>query len=120
MLDHVHLLVQGVATTQLTEDSGKDLILRIVGKINMEILGGPFAYRSEVVGNEGITVITAITTSHIVLHTWYTGMVQLDVYSCKDFKLTDITDILELFGIINIKTKFLDRSNGFKDLTSLT
>jgi S-adenosylmethionine/arginine decarboxylase-like enzyme len=116
MLKHIHLLVQGNATDQLTESSLQSLILTIIDKIDMEILGGPFIYRSDVLGNEGLTAITAITTSHIVVHTWDTGLVQIDVYSCKDFNIKDITNILQTMSIVNIKTKLLDRSNGFTDL----
>jgi S-adenosylmethionine/arginine decarboxylase-like enzyme len=116
MLKHIHLLIQGTVTDQLTESSLQTLILTIIDKIDMEILGGPFIYRSEVIGNEGLTAITAITTSHIVVHTWDTGLIQIDVYSCKDFKIKDIINILQTMSIIDIKTKLLDRSNGFTDL----
>lgn len=116
MLKHIHLLVQGTVADQITASGLQLLILTIVDKIDMEILGGPFIYRSEVPGNEGLTAITAITTSHIVVHTWDTGLIQIDVYSCKDFKIKDITDILQTIPITDIKTKLLDRSNGFTDL----
>lgn len=82
----------------------------------MEILGGPHTYRSDMPGNEGFTILTAITTSHIVMHTWDTGLIQLDVYSCKKFQVEDITEILNDFRVIDLKFKFLDRSNGFKTL----
>jgi S-adenosylmethionine/arginine decarboxylase-like enzyme len=116
MLKHIHLLVQGTVANQITASDLQTLILTIIDKIDMEILGGPFIYRSEVPGNEGLTAITAITTSHIVVHTWDTGLVQIDVYSCKDFNIKDITDILQTMSIVNIKTKLLDRSNGFFDI----
>ena len=63
MLEHIHLLVQGTVTKRVTESNLQSLILTIVDKIDMELLGGPFIYRSEVPGNEGLTAITAITTS---------------------------------------------------------
>jgi S-adenosylmethionine/arginine decarboxylase-like enzyme len=116
MLEHIHLLVQGTVKDPILENDLKKLILDIITKIDMEILGGPFVYRSDVPGNEGLTAITAITTSHITAHTWDTGLIQIDVYSCKTFKLTDITDILFNFSVEDIKTKFLDRKNGFVNI----
>jgi S-adenosylmethionine/arginine decarboxylase-like enzyme len=116
MLEHLHLLVQGTATKLLSESDIKNFILDLIQKIDMDILGGPHIYRSDIKGNEGYTVITAITTSHIVIHTWDTGLVQLDVYSCKKFEILDITELLAELCISNIQVKFLDRSNGFKNI----
>ena len=119
MLEHLHLLVQGTATKLLSEPDIKNFILDLIQKIGMDILGGPHIYRSDIKGNEGYTAITAITTSHIVIHTWDTGLVQLDVYSCKKFEILDITELLEKLCISAIQIKFLDRSNGFKNIELL-
>lgn len=116
MLEHIHLLIQGTVKTLLTEKELETLILDVVKKIDMDILGGPFIYRSDVPGNEGLTAITAITTSHIVVHTWDNGLIQIDVYSCKSFDLKDVIDILSKFHIVDIRNKLLDRSNGFTNL----
>ena len=116
MLEHLHLLVQGTATKLLSESDIKNFTLDLIQNIDMDILGGPHIYRSDVAGNEGFTIITAITTSHIVIHTWDTGLVQLDVYSCKKFKILDIVEPLKTLSITDIKMKFLDRSNGFRNI----
>ena len=116
MLEHLHLLVQGTATKLLSESDIKNFTLDLIQNIDMDILGGPHIYRSDVAGNEGFTIITAITTSHIVIHTWDTGLVQLDVYSCKKFKILDIVEPLKTLSITDIKIKFLDRSNGFRNI----
>jgi S-adenosylmethionine/arginine decarboxylase-like enzyme len=116
MLEHLHLLVQGTATKMLSESSIKNFTLDLIQKIDMNILGGPHIYRSDIEGNEGYTAITAITTSHIVIHTWDTGLIQLDVYSCKKFDILDIVDPLKTLSITDIKIKFLDRSNGFRNI----
>ena len=119
MLEHLHLLVQGTATKLLSESDIKNFTLDLIQKIGMNILGGPHIYRSDVAGNEGFTIITAITTSHIVIHTWDTGLVQLDVYSCKKFKILDIVEPLKTLSITDIKMKFLDRSKGFRNIETL-
>jgi S-adenosylmethionine/arginine decarboxylase-like enzyme len=116
MLEHLHLLVQGTATKLLSESDIKNFTLDLIQKIDMNILGGPHIYRSDIEGNEGYTAITAITTSHIVIHTWDTGLVQLDVYSCKKFDILDIVEPLKTLSITDIKIKFLDRSNGFRNI----
>ena len=116
MLEHLHLLVQGTATKLLSESDIKNFTLDLIQNIDMDILGGPHIYRSDVAGNEGFTIITAITTSHIVIHTWDTGLVQLDVYSCKKFEILDIVELLKTLSITDIKIKFLDRSNGFRNI----
>lgn len=119
MLEHLHLLVQGTATKLLSESDIKNFTLDLIQNIDMDILGGPYIYRSDVAGNEGFTIITAITTSHIVIHTWDTGLVQLDVYSCKKFKILDIVEPLKTLSITDIKMKFLDRSKGFRNIETL-
>lgn len=119
MLEHLHLLVQGTATKLLSESDIKNFTLDLIQKIDMNILGGPHVYRSDIEGNEGYTAITAITTSHIVIHTWDTGLVQLDVYSCKKFEILDIVEPLKTLSITDIKIKFLDRSNGFGNIETL-
>lgn len=119
MLEHLHLLVQGTATKLLSESDIKNFTLDLIQKIDMNILGGPHVYRSDIEGNEGYTAITAITTSHIVIHTWDTGLVQLDVYSCKKFEILDIVELLKTLSITDIKIKFLDRSNGFRNIEVL-
>jgi S-adenosylmethionine/arginine decarboxylase-like enzyme len=119
MLEHLHLLVQGTATKLLSESDIKNFILDLIQKIDMDILGGPHIYRSDLKGNEGYTAITAITTSHVVIHTWDTGLIQLDVYSCKKFDILDIAEMLKTLSITDIKIKFLDRSNGFRNIEIL-
>jgi S-adenosylmethionine/arginine decarboxylase-like enzyme len=119
MLEHLHLLVQGTSTNLLSEFDIKNFILELIQQIGMDILGGPHIYRSDVAGNEGFTIITAITTSHVVMHTWDTGLIQLDVYSCKKFNILDIVEPLKKLSITDIQIKFLDRSNGFKNIEIL-
>ena len=80
----------------------------------MELLYAPRSVRCDKEGNEGISAFCLITTSHICLHSWDNkspNIVQLDVYSCKDFKVQTILDELNKFNPIDVKYKFLDRNN---------
>jgi S-adenosylmethionine/arginine decarboxylase-like enzyme len=119
MLEHLHLLVQGTMINPLSKLEIENFILNLIQNIDMDIIGGPHVYRSDIAGNEGFTTITAITTSHVVMHTWDTGLIQLDVYSCKNFNIQDIIDMLSRISITDIKFKFLDRSNGFKTINNM-
>ena len=116
MLEHKHLLVQGTFDTKLNKKILKDFLFELIESINMNILGGPYIHKSELEGNEGYTAILAITTSHIVIHTWDTGEFQLDVYSCKDFKVETVYGVLNNYKLIPTHKKFIDRSVGFEDL----
>lgn len=103
-------------TSLLDHNTIEKLILSLIKKVDMVILGGPYIHRCDISGNEGYTALVAITTSHIVLHTWDTSEIQLDIYSCKSFNQHDVIDLLREFGIVNSVFKFLDRSNSFKEI----
>ena len=55
-----------------------------------------------------------IETSHIVIHIWdesEPGVLQLDIYSCKEFDLfTVINHLKDYFHVSNMQYKFLDRT----------
>ena len=58
-----------------------------------------------------------IETSHIVIHIWdepEPGILQLDIYSCKEFDLLRSFFIQRIFSISNMQYKFLDRTTQMK------
>ena len=60
-----------------------------------------------------------IETSHIAFHSWdesLPAVIQLDIYSCKDFEPEHIFKELEVFKIEKLEYKFLDRENNFKNI----
>ena len=66
--------------------------------------------------NEGYTCITAIETSHIVLHSWdkcYPKRIQLDIYTCSNLELPLIWKAIKRWRPYNVQWKFYDRSSGF-------
>jgi len=69
-------------------------------------------------GNRGTTCMALIETSHIVIHIWdepNPGLIQLDIYSCKEFKLDIVMNhIKQYFSVLNMQYKFLDRTTGMK------
>jgi len=41
------------------------------------------------------------------------ALIQLDVYSCKEFKKADVIDCLEEFKPITVEYKYFDRETNF-------
>lgn len=120
-LEHKHLLVSAsfketpFKNTKFTED----WISKLVNIIDMEVLKEPSACRCKEKNNEGISAFCIITTSHICLHSWETkdpNLVQLDVYSCKDYDKKLILNEINKFSPISLKYKFLDRSTFNEDI----
>ena len=120
-LQHKHLLVRAeVNSPPLYNFSSRRLDLEIrslINKIDMEILLGPHSAYCEEPGNLGWSSTAIITTSSITFHSWTeTGVIQLDVYSCKDFRIRDVFTWLAQFDIERLDYKYLDRERGFTTL----
>ena len=118
-LVHKHLLVRAeVNSPPLYKDRQKldDEVRSLIQKIGMNILSGPHTEWSDKEGNEGYSSVAIIDTSSITFHSWTTGLIQLDVYSCKDFKIKTIWEWLAQFDLEKVDYKYLDRDQGFKTL----
>ena len=119
-IKHKHLLIRAeVSDPPKTEEHIIFWIKTLIKKIDMKILAGPYASKVTKKGNAGITGVAIIETSHIVMHTWdenNPSLIQLDVYSCKDFKETDVLDSLSEFKPIEVDYKYFDRENNFKEI----
>ena len=119
-LVHKHLLVRAEILKPPTSTSWCSMWLTsLISKIDMKILKGPIVAYSDMVGNRGLTGIVIIETSHIAFHSWdenIPAVIQLDVYSCKDFEPQTIFNDLEVFNLKKIEYKFLDRENNFETI----
>ena len=113
-LKHKHLLVRAEVL-----EPPKDLKVMkkwtksLIKDIDMKILAGPYAKYCEVKGNRGLTCVTIIETSHITLHSWdemSPALVQLDVYSCKDFDHFLVLKELKKFNPLFLGCRFHDRA----------
>ena len=67
----------------------------------MEIFMPPQAKYCKDPLNAGVTGTVVITTSHSSVHVWDSGLVQADLYSCKDFNEADIVDFM--VGMFNLR-----------------
>tara|TARA_A100001201_G_scaffold143447_1_gene145139 strand:- start:860 stop:1348 length:489 start_codon:yes stop_codon:yes gene_type:complete len=119
-LVHKHLLVRAeVNSPPLFKDRQKldDEMKSLIKNIDMKILSGPHTEWSDVEGNEGYSSVAIIDTSSITFHSWLEpSVIQLDVYSCKEFKIKTIFTWLAQFDIEKLDYKYIDRDNGFKTL----
>lgn len=119
-IKHKHLLIRAeVSEPPKNEEHIIFWIKELIKKIDMKLLAGPYATKVTKTGNAGLTGVAIIETSHIVMHTWdekIPALIQLDVYSCKDFKEIDVLDSLSEFKPIEVDYKYFDRENNFKEM----
>jgi len=88
---------------------------RLVDKIGMNILMGPYAVYSDMEGNQGLTAVTIIETSHIALHVWdeaEPALMQLDVYTCSSLDINDVFSAIQEWDPTKIEYKYIDREHG--------
>ena len=116
---HKHLLIRAEVKNPPKEND--DLLLvnwmrYLIQDIGMKLLFGPVTRYVDVEGNEGLTAIAMIETSHIAMHIWEKEdppLLQLDVYTCGPFVPGTVLKALREFNPVKIRWKFLDRE---KDL----
>ena len=117
ILKHKHILIRAdVNKPPKTIDEVVNWLTKLIKKIDMKILDGPYAKRVDMKGNEGVTGMAIIETSHVVIHTWDAitpSLIQLDVYSCKDFNPLVILNSLSIFEPLAVDYKYFDRENNF-------
>ena len=118
MLFHKHLLINAKLKNPMNnEDIAIDFLKRLVDRIDMKIIKGPFASYVDKPGNRGLTAIVMIETSHIAFHIWDEqdpGLVQFDLYTCGKLNLSEVLlTIGEDFDIVSMDYNLFDREKGF-------
>ncbi len=93
---HKHLLLKArmehVPLALSTEPLGEEFLRVIVEDVlHMNIAIAPRCHFVQDEGNKGLTGIVCLTTSHASFHHWSeTGLLMLDVYSCKNYVALDV------------------------------
>lgn len=125
MREHKHLIVNAVLLDKLDKHDVIFMqywISSLVDKINMEIWKGPFVDYLDEPGNEGITGVAIIKTSHIAFHTWTVEnktKFDLDVYTCSSLDPQVIYSHLKrFFTVKEVSYKYLDRETELKEITN--
>ena len=115
ILEHKHLIVRAELNNPPKCTTAIDLWMReLVERIGMKILMGPYSVYSEMVGNQGLTAVTIIETSHIAMHVWDEvdpGLMQLDVYTCSQLNTEDVFKAIEQFLPTKVEYKYIDREH---------
>ena len=120
MVVHKHLLIRSYVEEPFTEtQDAKNWLRELVQKIGMKLLpnGGPHSDYVEVEGNEGLTGVAMIETSHIAMHIWDKldpPLLQMDVYSCADYEVDTIVDHLKVMKPISLEYMSIDRNDNLK------
>tara|TARA_Y100001951_G_scaffold45699_1_gene36064 strand:- start:56 stop:490 length:435 start_codon:yes stop_codon:yes gene_type:complete len=89
----------------------------LIKDIGMKIMFGPEVRYVRTEGNEGLTAVAIIETSHVALHVWDKQdppLLQLDVYTCGPFKPEVVLKAIKEFIPTKIQWKYLDRESDLK------
>ena len=120
MPQHKHLIIRAEVNHPITSEKElKRWLRKIVKKIDMKIIKGPYASYVSKEGNRGITGIVMIETSHIAIHVWdemSPALVQCDVYSCANFSSNEVLAEFLNMEVTKIDHIMLDRADGIKTI----
>lgn len=104
--NHTHLIVtMTLSNPPKTTQIVYDWLIKLVKTVGMEILSGPHVEECADIGNEGVTGIVVLSTSHASLHCWSEVEIpylQFDLYSCKDFDKSLVMKMFDEFGLKEI------------------
>lgn len=120
--DHKHFLLQGYIKKPITKESDMNTWLEnLVNLVRMKVVAGPMSKYVSEPGNEGVTGIVSLATSHAALHIWDNrnpAFFQFDLYSCTKFTPEEIIEYFENTLEMKLyKYIFIDRNNFNYDIT---
>lgn len=111
---HQHLIIKAHINSPFKDAAiAKEFLSTLVTKIGMVAVTEPQAVYVEESGNEGFTGSINLATSHIAFHIWdNTGLLMLDVYSCKHFHTEVVMlHIDKYLTLNNVEYITIDREN---------
>ena len=118
MIFHKHILINAKVKNPIQNElEAIQFLDRLVDRINMKVIKGPFASYVDKEGNKGLTAIVMIETSHIAFHIWDEedpGTLQFDLYTCGALNKDEVIKALqERFEIVSMDWRLYDRKVGF-------
>ena len=117
---HKHLIIRAEVNHPITSEKElKRWLRKLVKKIDMNIIKGPYTAYVSKEGNRGITGVVMIETSHIAIHVWdetNPALVQCDVYSCANFSSNEVLAEFVNMEIVKIDHMMLDRGDAIKPI----
>ena len=116
---HKHLIIRAeVNHPPMTEKYIRLWLRKLVRKIDMNIIKGPYASYVSEKGNRGVTGMVMIETSHIAIHVWdeeLPALVQCDVYSCAEFSSNEVLAEFVSMDVVKIDHILLDRKTSIRE-----
>ena len=120
LLEHKHLIIRTEVNNPPRDEVWlQNWLTELVDKIGMKVCRGPVTAYVDMPGNEGLTGVVVIETSHIAIHVWDAvepALVQLDVYTCGALNKDIIFAELEQWDPVKIEWKYLDREFGLNEV----
>ena len=120
MPKHKHLLIRAEVNKPIIHEREiKRWLRKLVKKIDMKIIKGPYASYVSKEGNRGITGVVMIETSHIAIHIWdetIPALVQCDVYSCAEFSSNEVLAEFVDMEVTKIDHILLNRAEEIKTI----
>lgn len=115
---HKHLILTAVCDNPTkSEEVIVNFLNSLVKLVDMETFMPARAKYCNDSHNSGVTGDVVITTSHASIHIWdnevgnpYPGMLQMDLYSCKDYNAAEVVEFVEnYFDAKIVKYDVIDR-----------
>ena len=106
-----------VSNPPRTAEQGIAWLKELVDKIDMKVLIEPQAINCNTFGNEGVTGIVCLETSHASFHSWSeveNPFINFDVYSCADFAAETVLRHFDVFSPVGYQYIIIDRNNGLE------
>ena len=120
MPEHKHLIIRAEVNRPITSEKElKRWLRKLVKKIDMKIIKGPYTAHVSKEGNRGVTGVVMIETSHIAIHVWdeiSPALVQCDVYSCAEFSSNEVLTEFVNMEVVKIDHMMLDRVDNIKPI----
>jgi S-adenosylmethionine/arginine decarboxylase-like enzyme len=118
-IEHKHILINAKVNNPLNSyEEAIEFLNELVDKVGMKVLMGPHASYVNTPGNQGVTAIVGIETSHIAFHIWdeeQPARLQFDLYTCGALdKDVVITAVRRKFDVVSADYRIYDRAEGFK------
>lgn len=118
MIFHKHILINAKVNDPVKSEHEAIMFLdKLVDRIGMKVIKGPYAKYVDVEGNKGLTAIVMIETSHIAFHIWdeeEPGTLQFDLYTCGSLDKDEVIKALqERFDVVSLDYRLYDRAVGF-------
>lgn len=117
-LNHRHMVGKiFVSKPPRTAEEGVVWLRELVDKIDMKVLIEPQAILCNTFGNEGVTGIVCLETSHASFHSWSeleSPFINFDVYSCAHFDAITVINHFERFLPVKVEYVMIDRNKEIK------